>query len=230
LRLVAQATALADPGATPGGDVYQAVIGSDWGHRWRWQVAAGLAAALGALVIERSVAPAVLLGVVVGATVPLTGHALEYPPGAGFGWLIQTLHVTGAGLWLGTLAALALMLPVHLEGLAPEARRGRLLFVGVKFSRLALSCAAVVVVAGALLAIADIGSWASLVGSAYGRTLLIKLAAVGAVLALGAWNWRRAVPRLAERELALSAGAEIAVTFVVLALTALLSGTEAPGL
>jgi copper transport protein len=236
-RFAFQTAALADPGTVPGLELFRAVLLSDWGNRWRWQLAAGVLATLAGAWFERPAAPAALLGLTAAATLPLTGHALEYRGGSALGWLLQTMHLTAAGLWLGTLGVLVVLLPEYLHGVPAEIRRSTLVAVAAGFSRLALAAAVVVSLAGALLAIADVGSWVALVDGEYGRILLLKLASVAAILGLGAWNWRRAVPRLrdalapdAERRLAATAGLELGMTLIVLALTAALGATEAPGI
>jgi putative copper export protein len=180
--------------------------------------------------------PAIALGLAVASTLPLTGHALEYRGGAVLGWLLQTTHATAAALWIGTLGGLVLLLPAQLRFLTAERRRGWLLRIGAVFSRTALAGSSVAILAGSLLAIADVESWEALVSSDYGHLLLLKLALLAAVLGLGAWNWRRAVPRLrhessanAERRLVATAALELLCAMLVLAVTAALSAVEAPG-
>jgi copper transport protein len=66
----------------------------------------------------------------------------------------------------------------------------------------------------------------------YGITLIVKLAFVIAVFALGAWNWRRQRPMLGTEPAAAairrSAAAELTVAGVVLVITSLLVSLPSP--
>jgi copper transport protein len=85
-----------------------------------------------------------------------------------------------------------------------------------------------------VLAAVQVETLAALVTTGYGRLLLLKLAAVAALLGLAAWNKRRLTPHLAAgdeaaaRRLRRSIGAEMAVAAAVLALTAALGQTVPP--
>jgi putative copper export protein len=102
------------------------------------------------------------------------------------------------------------------------------------FSPVALTGAALAIVAGSLMALAYIGNLPALWGSNYGRALLIKLALLGVTMALGAWNWRRVKPRLgshqATEHLRRSARAELLVALGLIAVTAVLVALPAPRL
>jgi putative copper export protein len=97
------------------------------------------------------------------------------------------------------------------------------------FSPTALGFAALVVATGVLAAWLHLGSLAALWASGYGRTLLLKLAAVAVLVAAGAYNWRVMRPALgsdaATGRLRRSAGFELIVSLVVLAVTAVLVAT-----
>lgn len=99
------------------------------------------------------------------------------------------------------------------------------------FSALALWCVGALVASGTLGAWVQLGSVAALWGSAYGRTLLVKLGAVALVFAAGAYNWRRISPTLgdAAARLRRSAALELALGAFVLAVTAVLVATPPPG-
>jgi putative copper export protein len=77
-----------------------------------------------------------------------------------------------------------------------------------------------------------LGSVGALTTSAYGRTLLVKLALLALVVATGAYNWRRVRPNLVDgcgaRRLRRSAWVELAVGAAVLAVTAVLVATPLP--
>ncbi|MGH7033574.1 MAG: CopD family protein, partial [Stellaceae bacterium] len=81
-----------------------------------------------------------------------------------------------------------------------------------------------------------VGSFASLVGTAYGRLLLVKLALVASMLVIALFNHVRLLPRLAgaacgnrraAEALARNALAEAAIGLAVIAIAAAL-GTLAP--
>ncbi|HSH46764.1 MAG TPA: CopD family protein, partial [Longimicrobiales bacterium] len=101
------------------------------------------------------------------------------------------------------------------------------------FSPIALVFAGLVVLTGALSAWLHLGTPSALWTSGYGRVLLAKLGAVGLVAAAGAYNWRRARPRLgdvpAARRLTRSATLELAIGALVLVITAVLVATPPPG-
>jgi putative copper export protein len=100
------------------------------------------------------------------------------------------------------------------------------------FSPLALVAASVLVVSGATTAWRHLDGFGSLLTSAYGNALLVKLGLVALVFAIGAWNWRRATPRLDSAEgtagIYRSARAEVLVAALVILVTAVLVTFDAP--
>jgi putative copper export protein len=100
------------------------------------------------------------------------------------------------------------------------------------FSRLALLSVALVLLTGAINAWMNVGSFGNLLGSAYGRTLLLKLTVVAGALTLGFYNWRKVRPALAERPdpgaLRIPATVEAALGIGVLLVTAFLVSTPTP--
>jgi putative copper export protein len=239
-RLVGQATAFLDPDEPLTFATLRDIVGAtNWGHRWLWQVGAAFVAGVAALA-ERP-GPrrwTVAASLLVAATLPLTGHALEFPLGGAVGVAVQALHIAAAGVWLGTLVVLTATIATTVRQWPGPERVGALYDVATRFSRFALTGAGVVVLAGVILAAANLRSFAALTSTAYGQLILVKVALLLGVMGLGAWNWRRAVPALANpgadpaaaRHLARSAAAEIALALAVLAATAVLSATDAPGL
>jgi putative copper export protein len=77
------------------------------------------------------------------------------------------------------------------------------------------------------------GDFAAIVTSEWGRTLLIKLALLGGVAGLGAWNSRVMRARLGSDESALqmrkSAVTELVLAFLLLGATAALVAMPLPG-
>jgi copper transport protein len=188
-------------------------------------------AALGALA-----AAAMLLHV-------LSGHASAPTALRPLNLVSQWTHLVAVGVWIGGLAWLLL----GLRGEPPGARAAAV----VRFSTTAAVALAVVVVTGTVRAVAEVGSLDLLLTTAYGLTLTAKLALVLGLVALGALNRFRHVPRVAAREprtpsgaggppgrsptagdaasgigaLRRSVGGELVLAAAILALTASLSGT-----
>ncbi len=142
------------------------------------------------------------------------GHAAGSPVTV----LTQWLHLIGVGAWIGGLVWLVLGL---IRGSEPARVR--------RFSRLAGYGLAIVVVAGVLRSTNELGWgwWLHPFQSDYSTTLVVKLAIVLPLIALGALNRYRNVAHLDERgtrPVLRTAGAEIALAAAVLATTAVLTG------
>jgi copper transport protein len=125
-------------------------------------------------------------------------------------------HLSLAAGWLGGLTQF--LLAPNRERMAAAARVRRVATVAV----------AVVVPSGVYAALLHVPDWHALIGSAYGRVLLTKLALVSMLLLLGAMNHFRHVPQFARGNEEAAArvfrtvGAELALGILVLLLTALL--------
>lgn len=140
----------------------------------------------------------------------------------------DTAHLVAAGLWLGALVPLALLLcdPASTSARVTAARR---------FSALGVACVAVLLVSGTVNAWYLVGTIPALIATPYGQVLLAKLIVVAAMLWLAAVNRWRLVPRLAAggdsgtiaRRLARHATIEAALGLGVIALVAAL-GTMIP--
>jgi len=197
--------------------------------RTQLQLALALAAALGlALAAARAR---------IGWALAAIGTLLAPLTPALFGqWarLATPAHRLFAGLWIGTLFLLvAAGIGTVLQSTLPPARRGEAVAALVHaFSPLALTAAALLAVCGAITAWQHLHVLSNLWTTPYGVTLIVKLAMVGVVLALGAWNWRRQKPRLGTedgaRSLRGTATGELVAAFVVLAITAVLVSLPSP--
>ncbi|MDP9822088.1 putative copper export protein [Nocardioides massiliensis] len=119
----------------------------------------------------------------------LSGHSRSHEPLAPV-LLADAVHLGAAALWTGGLAGLAVVLPA----LLPRAR----LAAGVlaRFSTVAGAALLAVALTGALLTWRYLGDWTALVATAYGRVLLAKVALVGVVAVVAAWNRRVLLPRV----------------------------------
>lgn len=236
LRLLAQIRAVyVDSFA--GSSVLALLSGTVWGWGWMLQVAAA-AVALGALAATRRCVPVVAGDVTLGAAVvalavsaAMSGHPAATHPTA-LAITLDAAHVLAAGVWLGTLGYVAAVgIPAARSG-APGASAPAVRALITTFSPLALGCGIAIVASGTGSAWLQLGSLEALWASDYGRLLLLKLAAVAAVIAAGAYNWRVATPRLdlpdGVARIRRSAGLELAFAVLVLAVTAVLVATPPP--
>jgi putative copper export protein len=201
---------------------------SRWGAGWRMHVIAGAAMLASAWLVPAwrfgSLAFAICAVAVVLA-MPLLGHAA----GSLGRYGIHAAHGLGAAAWIGTLGVITLAAWRRTR----DSRQADLMAssdlvarIVPRFSPLALTAAALVAASGVLAAWFYVGSWASLVTSAYGRLLVLKLVVVAGVGACGWANWREIRSnRLPTR--ALITLEYIAALFVV-ALTGVLTETEHP--
>ncbi len=234
LKLRGQLATLVDPGEPVSRDMVRALIRSEgWGRGWIWQTGAGLLGLMLLLIVRRRwiTIPIALL---VAFTAPLTGHATENHFGALAGVFLHGLHQLGGGVWLGTLS---LIVGLGFGGTAHIDReeRHRLIARLVQaYSPVALAGVSTAVAAGVILAYGYVGTLGALIGSSYGRTLLIKTGLLGATAALGAYNWKRVRPALgspvASDRLLRSATIELVVGSLLLAATAVLVALAAPAL
>lgn len=201
------------------------MLDTSWGSGWLAQLAAAawVAGAFWAspkAPIMAWVAAAAAL--FAGATMPLTGHAVSQVP-AVIGVVLQAAHVVGAGVWLGTLGVVLVMivamrrLPGHPAAVAAAVHA---------FSPLALAGAGVLVFSGLVTAVLYLPHVRDLWATAYGLVLLLKVVLFLGVAAFGAYNWRVLRPSLgnprATNALQRSAAVELLVGTVVLAVTAVL--------
>ncbi|MGW2209605.1 copper resistance CopC/CopD family protein [Streptomyces sp. NPDC001781] len=144
-----------------------------------------LLVAVGAvLLLRRRPVPrpaAVTAGAVLAVALALTWSAAEHAS-AGIQVPLAvastTLHLLATACWLGGLAALLMTLRAS----TVPAR------VVTRFSRLAQTSVAVLVVTGVYQSWRGLGTWQALTDTTYGRVLLAKLAAVGVLLAAAAWS------------------------------------------
>jgi putative copper export protein len=225
LRVAAQRAAL--------GDV--APLGALLLHTtWGWGVLAQLAGALLAIFAATGRMPAMSwIAVLAMAVSPaLSGHAVAAERLPALAIIADVVHVLAAAGWLGMLFAVALaVLPVARRAAGGGTVAAR--YVSA-FSPLALVAASLLVLSGFLSALTHLTALGELTSTAYGKTLLIKLAVLLPVLLLGAYNWRVIRPRLnaqpagAMDRLRVSSVAELVIGALVLAVTAVLVATPPP--
>ncbi|GAB3811302.1 CopD family protein [Tessaracoccus terricola] len=130
-------------------------------------------------------AQSVLLAAVAALAPAAVGHTLAFNPPAML--LADAGHLLGGAFWLGGL--LAMLLFFHAR---PEKREMRAALA--RFSRWALWAVALIVVTGTAMGTMVLGSVENLLGTGYGRLLLVKVMVVFAALALAAWVRFRMLP------------------------------------
>ena len=138
---------------------------------------------------------AVILSAVGLATIAWTGHARNgVIAGAGLHLLGDMLHMIAAGVWIGALAWLLLLLTPY-----TQAPRREIEHALGGFSGVGPGVVAMIVITGIVNSLYLIGpqNALSLWQKAYGLTLLIKLALFALMFALAAVNRYRLTPRLA---------------------------------
>lgn len=233
LRLFAQSAAMHNSRTALIGEMTGVMLTRTvWGWGWTLQAIATAVLLVALWKARRASAGAWVLAaaatVALAATPALSGHAAATSVLA---VMADTLHVLSAGGWLGTLLLVLLVgLPVLLG--ATESRMSAAASLFNAFSPLALTFAGLLTISGVYAAWVHLPALSALWSSAYGRTLLLKLATLSIVFAAGAYNWLRARPALEEggnvQPLKRSAMAELTMGALVLAVTAALVATPPP--
>ena len=150
--------------------------------------------------------------------------------------LVNPVHGAAAALWLGTLFVIVVAaLPVIMQEPVTRASRGPLVAgLVARFSPLALFSAGLVGLSGLLASWLHLKYFAALWTTPYGRVLIIKLVFVACIVAMGALNWRRVLPKLGTVEAAgmlrRASQWELVFTLIVLVVTAVLVCMPSPKL
>ena len=186
------------------------------------------------------------------ATPGISGHPGTTEP-VSLNVAADLLHMVAAAVWMGGLVLIVVGAFPATQDLPEDARARILAPVVARFSDLAVVAVAVLVVSGGFRAWAEVRTLDALTDANYGVVLLVKLAAVLPILALGAINNRWTKPRIVEaaaegdpdragrpvRTLGRLVGAEVAMGAVVIGITALLvnlpparveAGTDEPSM
>ena len=185
-------------------------------------VVALIARAQGGRAATETTVLAVLLAAALVVTPGLSGHASVSGP---LSVVADAAHVLAAAVWTGGLAFVVLALALS------RGKRWELAATSVpRFSTTAVVSVAILLVAGTINGYLQVRAWRGLWETDYGVLLLVKIGLVLPLLAIGAYNNRRAVPRLRaqiasrlERSRFLRlAGVELAIMLVVVGVTAAL--------
>jgi copper transport protein len=212
------------------------VFATGWGWAWLAQLLACLTAIVGFVIAHRGARSgwslAALAAVVLVVTPAATGHAIGSDE-AVFAVPLDVVHVLAGSIWLGTLAVILIV------GIGAAAKTPGTVPLGARvatmintFSPLALICGGAMVATGVAASLLHIEPLSALWTSWYGRVLIVKLAFVALLFAVGAWNWRRVRPSLGGdqgvRALRFSARIELTVAAMVLMVTAFLIALPLP--
>jgi copper transport protein len=207
------------------------VLDTRFGHAWLLRAALAVLLASVAVIAARRTernkaslaAVALGLGVLIAATPAFSGHARVE---GGVALASDWVHVVAASVWAGGLVFLLIALwRAHSE------ERWQFTARAVpRFSALAVVSIATLLTAGVVNGFLEVGSWRGLWETTYGQLLLVKVALVLPVLALGAFNNRVSVPRLRakissaleRRRFLVSVAVEFALAVVIVGVTAAL--------
>jgi putative copper resistance protein D len=187
------------------GTVWIVLSQTQFGFAWQLRLAFGvlLAACLPARRIKSHMAPiwqealAVLLAGAYLGSLAFAGHGEE---GLGLGrnlhLVADFLHLIAAGLWLGGLIPLALFLGYlrrfHEEGWSTATSDAT-----CRFSDLGIIAVTTLLASGIINASFLIGGGPALVGTSYGRLLLLKITLFAGMVCLAGINREYLLPRLA---------------------------------
>jgi copper transport protein len=135
------------------------------------------------------------LGAVLAISPALAGHASTQSPR---GLLIPNdfVHVTAMSVWVGGLLVLVAVLPVATRALDAPDRTKLLAATLLRFSPMALVAVSAIAISGLIQAYVHVRSVDNLIQTGYGRAVLAKMLLLLTLVALGAYNRQRAVPRL----------------------------------
>jgi copper transport protein len=130
------------------------------------------------------------------AIVPaLSGHASTQSP-TGVMFAANVAHVVAMSAWVGGLVALLLAVPAATARLDLGDRTALLAAVLGRFSAIALAAVAVLAATGLIQGYVEIRHLDLVFSTAFGRAVFIKLVLLVGLVALGALNRRRTIPRL----------------------------------
>lgn len=234
LRLEAQSHAVLGAGIS--GTNLRLLLSSDWGSALLTQLVGGAILAAGLVAALRTMTvglPVAAIGALILAASPaMSSHAAAVPRLKALAMVSDSLHVLGAGAWLGSLLVFVFVGVSHLRRVEPSNRSHVYARLLRTFSALALTSGAVIVATGLFAATLQLNGLADFLNTRYGNVLAAKLVLVTGVFAVGAINWRR-LPRHQEEANAVGlfrrrAGVELVIAVLVVAATAVLVAVPSP--
>jgi copper transport protein len=133
-------------------------------------------------------------------------------------FLADWVHAMAASLWTGGLLGFTLVLSGPMRALTAKQRTELRQRAVRRFSRVATAAVMVLAVTGLYAVLLHVPSLWALIGTPYGRALVVKLVLVAFVLVLGGTNFmvggRKPFERLVVVELGLALGAFVATGFL----------------
>ncbi len=118
----------------------------------------------------------------------LTSHSAAITQPQILPFVADFIHLIATSIWVGGLTMMAFVVPRVAGALGDEDRSWLWLRTVVNFSTAAAVAVGVLIITGSYLSFLHVGSWTGLIGTAYGRTLLLKLALVGVAMFMGGYN------------------------------------------
>lgn len=236
-RLLEQSRAMhGAEGMLDGGLLAPMLTDTNWGRSWLLQMAAAVIATISFAAIRRSrhrlwyVAGLATVALAIGLA--MASHAAAVPRLAAPSVVANSIHTVAASGWLGNLFVIFLVgLPLAWR-LDRDDRWTVVRDVVNAFSPAALGFGGLAGATGVFMAWTHVGSLAALTGTNYGRVLLLKVGLLSITALTGAYNWLRVRPTLGDQTGALrlrrSAGVEITIAALVVAVTAVLVAMPMP--
>jgi putative copper resistance protein D len=176
-------------------------------------------------------AETVLLAALALGALAAAGHSAAVEPSAAAAIAADVGHLLATGVWAGALPALVLLLRAASREGGADARPYAVV-AARRFSRVALVFILALLASGVVIAAVQVGSVGALLGTRYGRLLMLKLALVVAALTAATTARRRMLPALggdaptigrpAMRRLAGVVGVEAACVLAILVIVTLL--------
>ncbi|WP_425388069.1 copper resistance CopC/CopD family protein [Ectobacillus panaciterrae] len=167
----------------------------------------------------------IILGLLV--TKALTGHASgsKYKEIAVF---MDFLHLLSASLWVGGIAAIVFILPAGDTSKENDKRDWSLYWDAIRrFSPWAMAAAAVIFFTGIVASTLFVPTINSLFHTGYGQTLLAKIVLFVVMIVLGAVHFVKSKIRRS-KGLGVTAGVELSVGIIVMAIAAILTNLPTP--
>ena len=210
----------------------RSVLGTTWGVAWILQTAGALTSVTAFFLARRGRVYGWQLALVALISVVFSAACMGHPVASRrLVWLAvpgDAAHLAAVGAWAGTLFVLARV--SYSADLRSEGG-GAIAALVQAVHRVALGSAAIVIASGMLSVLLRLRHVRDLFTSDYGTVLLVKLALVGAVICLGAWNSRTVVRRARDGQVPAvmtSIASEVFFAAVTLGVTAILVGTDPP--
>jgi copper resistance protein D len=210
---------------------------TEFGHAWCWHVGFAVALLVLCLLPRRrwQAAATTLAALLTLVSLGWVGHATMDMGGVAVHEVNQMIHLAAAGIWLGGLVPLGILL--RRAGWPEGANYIPLARTALPhFSQMGYAAVVLVALTGLVNSVFVVGSVKALLATPYGRLLVVKVALFAAMVGVALVNRFRLVPRLSEatatvplRALCRSVVAEQALGLAILAVVSVL-GTWEPAI